>query len=411
MQPASGSGPNKLIMPAAIVVIIILVAVAAGIYLSKGSTSTTTVTSTATVSNGGSSSVVSGSNTVIPIVAAENFWGDLASQLAGVHGNVTSIVQDPNTDPHQYQSNPADAKLIADAKVVILNGMQYDTWASQLVNSSATPGQVVLTAQNIVGLPDVPATYANVNPHLWYSPWYVNDTVHAMYNALVNIDPTDKAYFNANYATLNASLYSTYMSKEDAMRAQYGGPSTVTQEVLRQYAGPSGTPTNIEATESIVQFFANATGVNILTPVPFMFAVAEGDDPSPADIATFEQQLTAGNSSNPNGIGCLEYNIQTVMPVTQQIKSIATQYEIPIAVVSETLQPPGFTFQQWMGGEVAQLQNCLNSVALGNLPRPVSAETQTANPVAQAVGAMASQIGGPIRDFGTTRLPQLVSAR
>jgi zinc/manganese transport system substrate-binding protein len=406
----TAKGGNKLIMPAAIIVILILVAVAAGLYLTKGSASTTTVTQT--VSNGGSSSVNTGSsNTLIPIVAAENFWGNLVTQLVGVHGNVTSIVSDPNTDPHQYQSNPADAELIANAKLVILNGMQYDTWASQLVNSSATPGQVVLTAQNIVGLPDVPATYANVNPHLWYSPWYVNDTVHAMYNALVSIDPTDKAYFNGNYAALNASLYSTYMKEEDAMRAQYGGPSTVTQEVLRQYAGPSGTPTNIEATESIVQFLANATGLDILTPVPFMFAVAEGDDPAPADLATFEQQLTAGNSSNPGGIGCLEYNIQTVMPATQEIKSVATQYEIPIADVSETLQPPGFTFQQWQGGQVAQLQNCLNSVALGNLPRPVSAETQTVNPVAQAVGAVASQIGGPIRNVGNVKLPQLASAR
>ncbi len=395
----TSKGGNKLILPAAVVVILILVAVAAGLYLSKGSSSTTTVTSTVSNGGSGSSSVNTGSNTVIPIVAAENFWGNLVTQLAGVHGNVTSIVSDPNTDPHQYASNPADAKLIANAKMVILNGMQYDTWASQLVNSSATPGQVVLTAQNIVGLKDVPATYANVNPHLWYSPWYVNDTVHAMYNALVSMDSQDKAYFTANYATLNASLYSTYMSKEDAMRAQYGGPSTVTQEVLRQYAGPNGTPTNIEATESIVQFFANATGLNILTPVAFMFAVAEGNDPSPADIATFEQQLTAGNSSNPGGIGCLEYNIQTVMPVTQTIKQVATQYEVPIADVSETLQPPGFTFQEWQAGEVAQLQNCLNSVALGNLPPHL----QSATAVLQSE-SIASQYQAPIAWPWATRL-------
>ena len=327
---------------------------------------------------------------MIPIVAAENFWGNLVTQLAGVHGNVTSIVSDPNTDPHQYQSNPADAELIANAKMVILNGMQYDTWASQLVNSSATPGQVVLTAQNIVGLKDVPATYANINPHLWYSPWYVNDTVHAMYNALVKIDPTDTSYFNAQYASLNSSLYQTYMKQEDAMRAKYGGPSTVTQEVLRYY---TGTNTTIEATESIVQFFANATGLNIATPVPFMFAVAEGNDPTPADIATMEQQLSAGNAT----IGCLEYNIQTVMPVTQTIKQVADQYQVPIADISETLQPPGLTFQQWQGGEVAQLQNCLNSVALGNLP----AHLQTATPVAQATKSISSQYQVPIAERWT----------
>ena len=295
----------------------------------------------------------------IQVVAAENFWGSLVSQLGGTRVNVTSIVSDPNTDPHQYEANPADAIAIANARLVIINGMQYDTWASLLINASQTPGQIVLDAQQVVGLPNTPATYANINPHLWYSPWYVNDTVHAMYSDLVKIDPSSEAYFNANYVALNASLYQSYMKAEDAMRAEYGGGSSaVVQDVLRQYSGN----VTIEATESIVQFFANATGLNIATPVGFMFAVAEGNDPSPGDIATMEHQLSAGNTT----IRCLEYNIQTVMPITQTIKLVATQYQIPIADVSETVQPPTLTFQQWQGGEVAQLQNCLNSVQLGN---------------------------------------------
>jgi zinc/manganese transport system substrate-binding protein len=330
----------------AVVIIALVVAASIGVvYLSHTSTTTTTG--------------VSASNP-IKIVAAENFWGSLVAQLAGVHGNVTSIVTDPNTDPHEYQSNPADAVAIANAKLVIINGMDYDTWASTLISASSTPGQVVLDAQQIVGLSD--AEIATVNPHLWYSPWYVNDTVHAMYNALVSIDPTDKAYFTSQYTTLNASLYNDYMSAEDSMRAQYGGSSsTVVGNVLRYYSGGS-LNNNITATESIVQFLANATGLNILTPVPFMFAVAEGNDPAPSDVATFEQQLSMGNTS----VGCLVYNIQTVMPVTQQIKVVATQNQVPITDVSETIQPPSLPFQAWQQGEVAGLQNCLNSVALGN---------------------------------------------
>jgi zinc/manganese transport system substrate-binding protein len=336
---------NKLtLVIIAVVVIIVVVGGTIGVgFLSH--TSTTTGVSSANP---------------IKIVAAENFWGSLVAQLAGVHGNVTSIVTDPNTDPHEYQSNPADAVAIANAKLVIINGMDYDTWASTLISASSTPGQVVLDAQQIVGLSN--GEIATVNPHLWYSPWYVNDTVHAMYNALVSIDPTDKAYFTSQYTTLNASLYNDYMAVEDQMRATYGGSSSVVVgNVLRYYSG--GTiNNNITATESIVQFLANATGLNILTPVPFMFAVAEGNDPAPADVATFEQQLSMGNAS----VGCLVYNIQTVMPVTQQIKLVATQYEVPITDVSETIQPPSWTFQAWQQGEVAGLQNCLNSVALGN---------------------------------------------
>ncbi len=354
---------NALLTVVAVVVVILVVGVAAGIIINmKSTTSTSLSTSTGSVSSTSSftsSSVVTNSSNSPPIqiVAAENFWGSLVAQLAGVHGNVTSIVTDPNTDPHEYQSNPADAIAIANAKLVIINGMDYDTWASLLINASNTPGQIVLDAQQIVGLTS--AQVATVNPHLWYSPWYVNDTVHAIYNALVSIDPADAAYFTSNYATLNASLYQSYMQAEQQMRLEYGGnSSTVVGGVLRSYSGGI----NITATESIVQFLANATGLNIITPVPFMFAVAEGNDPSPADIATFQQQLSLGNAS----VRCLVYNIQTVMPVTQQIKITATQYEIPITFVSETIQPPTLSFQAWQEGQVAGLQNCLNSVALGN---------------------------------------------
>lgn len=335
---------SKILLSAA-VVLLLVVAVATGVYFSDRYSAT------------GTGTTGSSAGGMIRVVAAENFWGSLVSQLAGVHGNVTSIVSDPNTDPHEYQSNPADAIAIANAQLVIINGMDYDTWASLLINASATPGQVVLDAQHIVGLTN--AQVATVNPHLWYSPWYVNDTVHAMYNALVELDPTDKAYFTASYASLNSSLYQDYMKAEQQMRLKYGGTTAVVaQQVLRNYSGG----VDIAATESIVQFLANATGLNIVTPVPFMFAVAEGNDPSPADIATFEQQLSVGNQS----LRCLVYNIQTVMPVTQEMKTVATQYEIPITFVSETVQPTYLTFQAWQQGEVAGLANCLDSIALGN---------------------------------------------
>lgn len=349
MSGSTEKSGNRYLLPAAVIVVLLVVAVAAGVYLTKGPSSSTSTSSSITGT---------GTGTVVNIVAAENFWGSLVSQVAGVHGNVTSIVSDPNTDPHSYEANPANAKAVANAKLVIINGMQYDTWASQLINASNTPGQIVLNAQQIVGLPETAATYANINPHLWYSPYYVNDTVHAMYKALVKIDPADTSYYTSQYSALNSSLYQDYMKAEQQMRAEYGGTNpVVTQQVLRNYTGG----VDIAATESIVQFFANATGLNIVTPVSFMFAVAAGNDPSPASIATFEQQLMQGNQS----LRCLEYNVQTVMPITQTIKAEAAQYQIPIAQVSETVQPPNLPFQNWMQGEVANLQNCLNAEALG----------------------------------------------
>ena len=304
---------------AVMAIVILVVAAAAGLYLNSRSTSITTVTT-------GSSS------RVIQVVAAENFWGSLVSQLGGTHVSVTSIVSDPNTDPHQYESNPSNAISVANANLVIVNGAGYDTWALSLIAASNTQGQVVLNVQKLVG------QAINANPHFWYSPYYVNYTVKAMYNDLVSIDPADTAYYHQQYVNLNASLWQSYMSRE--------------VEIKQQYAGA-----HVAATEDIFAYMANATGLDLVSPSGFMQAVAEGNDPSAQDVATMQQLMEAGNSS----VHVLVYNAQTVTQLTESIKALALQYHIPTVAVTETIQPPDATFQSWMGAELISLQNALNA--------------------------------------------------
>jgi len=327
MSGSTGKSGNKYVIPAAIIVILLVVGVGAGVYLTRGSTSSSSTSSSGT-----------SSNTVINIVAAENFWGSLVSQIAGTHGNVTSVVSDPNTDPHEYQSNPANARAVANAKFVIINGAGYDTWAQALINASNTPGQTILNVQNTIGL----AGQSDLNPHFWYSPYYVNDTVHAMYKDLVAIDPTDTTYFHQNYAALNSSLWTSYMSREVSIKQQYADHP-------------------VASTESIFVYMANATGLKVVSPPAFMSAVAEGNDPAAQDVAAFQQLMQAGNST----VNVLVYNEQTVTPLTQSIKALAAANEIPIIGVTETIQPPDLSFQNWMSGELASLQNALNAQALG----------------------------------------------
>jgi zinc/manganese transport system substrate-binding protein len=301
------------------VLVVLVVGVAAGlVFLTQPSTSNSTI------SNGG----------LVQVVAAENFWGSLASQLGGTRVNVTSIVSDPNADPHEYQSNPANARAFANANLVIVNGAGYDSWAQSIINASNSPNRQILTVQNVVGL----AGKSDLNPHFWYSPYYVNTTVHAMYKSLVAIDSADTSYFHQQYATLNASLYHSYMSAEAQIRQKF-----------------SGTP--VAATEDIFVYMANATGLKVVSPVGFMVAVAEGNDPPAQDVVTFQQLLGGGRST----VKVLVYNMQTATPVTDQIKSLAAQNHIPIVGVTETLQPPGMSFQAWMGAELVSLQNALNT--------------------------------------------------
>jgi zinc/manganese transport system substrate-binding protein len=312
---------KKSYLVATIAIVMVLVAgTAVGLYVTSRSTTSTT----------------SSGSREIQVVAAENFWGSLASQLGGSHVNVTSIVSDPNADPHEYESNVADAKLVSDANFVIVNGAGYDTWALDLLASSNSPNRVVLNVQQLIG------QTIDANPHFWYSPYYVNDTVKAVYNDLVSIDPVDKAYFHQQYANLNASLWQGYMSRE--------------VEIKQQFAGAP-----VAATEDIFVYMANATGLDVLSPPGFMQAVAEGNDPSAQDVAAMQQLMEGGNST----VRVLVYNQQTVTPLTQNIKLLATQNGIPVIGVTETIQPPDTTFQTWMGAELIALQNALNAEALG----------------------------------------------
>lgn len=272
----------------------------------------------------------------IQVVAAENFWGSLVSQLGGTHVNVTSIVTDPNTDPHEYESSASDARAIASACLVIVNGAGYDTWALNEIAASSTPGQTVLNVQLLLGQP------VDANPHFWYSPYYVNATVRAVYQDLVKIDPADAPYYAKQYADLNSSLWTSYMRQEQLIKQEFAG-------------------TPVASTESIFVYMANATGLKIVTPPTFMEAVAEGNDPSAQDIATFENQLDGGNTT----VRVLVYNEQTVTPLTQSLLALASKNGIPYIRISETIQPPNYTFQAWMQGEIGELEDALNAAALG----------------------------------------------
>ncbi|HMF32021.1 MAG TPA: zinc ABC transporter substrate-binding protein [Candidatus Lokiarchaeia archaeon] len=263
----------------------------------------------------------------IKIVAAENFWGSLVSQLGGSQVEVLSIVTDPNADPHEYESNTANARAFSCANLVIVNGAGYDSWALQLISAGNNPGQTVLNVQELVG------QAIGANPHFWYNPAFVNETVNAMYNDLVAIDPANATYFTQQYVALNASL-GPYIQKIAAIKNQYAN-------------------VKVASTESIFVYLANATGLDLISPPDFMDAISEGNDPAASDVATFQNQLTS------HSVQILVYNNQTVTPITTQMQNLAKSNNIPVVGISETVVPPNTQFQDWMFAELVSIQNAL----------------------------------------------------
>lgn len=278
----------------------------------------------------GSSSTADGPCPGAPIsaVAVENQWGSVLQQLGGQCVSVTNIITDPFADPHEYQPTSADALAYQTAQIVLENGVGYDDFSDKII-ATVTPKPIVVNAGNVVD------KKAGDNPHVWYSPTYVDQVSAAITQALKQAQPADGSYFD-NQAQTFASRESTYKS--------------MVQQIAQKDANvPVG------STESIFVYLAQATSLNLISPPGFMDAISEGNDPVARDVATFQNQITQKQ------IKVLVYNDQTIMPVTDQLKSLATSNNIPIVGVSETMPPEYTTFQGWQATQLLELSQAIAS--------------------------------------------------
>jgi len=299
----------------------------------------------ATTTNGPLAPVPAGH--IIKVVAAENFWGSLIGQMGGSLTTVLSVVNDPNSDPHEYEANASDAAAIADANLVIVNGVGYDDWALQLVTASDTPGQEILNIGDLNGV-SVAGGIVTGNAHQWYNPLYVNHTLLAMYSDLVALQPSSTTVFQQNFANLNSS------TGGGAQGVSIDQLYSRADEIRHEFKG-----TVVASTESIFVDLANYTGLDLISPQEFMRAIAEGNDPPAQSVTQFECQLESGN------VKVLVYNVQTVTPITTTIETLAAEHNVTVTFVSETIQPSDTSFQDWMYGEYDNLENALNAYQLG----------------------------------------------
>ena len=268
------------------------------------------------------------SNTRITVVAAEIFWGSIATQLGGDHATVTSVITNPDTDPHDYEPTPADGRTMAGAQYAIVNGVGYDPWAPKLIAANPNDKRTVLTVGDLVGVKE------GGNPHRWYSP----DNVHQMIDQITSdykkIDPVDASYFDQqkqNFETQGLSQYTKLIS-----------------DIKAKYAG-----TPIGASESIVTPLAQGLGLTMLTPESFLDAISEGSDPTAADKATIDAQIKTKQ------IKVYVYNSQNSTPDVQAQVDEAKAAGIPVTTVTETLAPANASFQDWQAKQLQGIEQAL----------------------------------------------------
>jgi zinc/manganese transport system substrate-binding protein len=270
----------------------------------------------------------------LKVVAAENFWGSIASQLGGDRVAVRSIIVNPSTDPHSYEPTAQDARTMAGARLAIVNGIGYDNWAPKLLAASSGEGgggRVVLNVGDVLGLKD------GENPHQWYSPASVRRIVGEIVADYDRLDPAHAGYYVAREKTFETKGLARY----DELRAQIRG----------RYAG-----TPVGYSESIFRPLGEDLGLRLMTPYSFAKAIAEGGEVSAQDKRTVDEQAEARE------VKVWVFNSQNVTPDVQRVNEIARAHGIPIATVTETLAPAGDTFEQW---QVAQLEGLKRALRAG----------------------------------------------
>jgi zinc/manganese transport system substrate-binding protein len=262
----------------------------------------------------------------VKVVAAENCYGGVAQQVGGINVSVTSILSSPDQDPHLFEASPSTAKVLADAKVVIVNGADYDPWMEKLLSANKTPGRKEILVAALAG------KKAGDNPHLWYDPATIKALAKALSVDLASIDPTHKTDYETGAATFVDSL--------KPLEAKIA-------DMHKKYAG-----TPVTASEPVFGYMAEILALKVRNE-KFALAVMNDTEPSASEVAAFENDLKG------HKVKVMLYNAQANEPAVQRLVQIAKDEKIPVVGVSET-QPSGLSYQQWMISQLDALDSALS---------------------------------------------------
>jgi zinc/manganese transport system substrate-binding protein len=261
----------------------------------------------------------------LAVVAAENFYGDVARQIGGDRVAVVSLMNNPDQDPHLFETTPGTVRKIADAQIVIANGADYDPWMDKLIGVAPRPGRVVIDVARLVG------KKAGDNPHLWYEPATMPAAAKAMAEAFGAADPAHKADYDARLKTFVASL-KPLNDKIAAIRAKFAGAS-------------------VTASEPVFGYMATSLGLKMRNE-RFQLSIMNDTEPAARDVAAFEQDL------KDHKVRVMFFNKQASDKAVERLVNLARKSRIPVVGVTETA-PAGLNYQDWMLGELNDTEKAL----------------------------------------------------
>ncbi len=264
----------------------------------------------------------------IVAVGAENEYANVIAQIGGRYVSVSAIESNPNTDPHTFEASPSVAQTVGAARLVVQNGVGYDTFMNKIEAAQPSSSRKLIDVQTLLGLPD-----STPNPHLWYMPRTMPAVAKALVTDLSALEPSHAAYFAANAQRFDASLQPWY-------------------QALKQFAARYPR-TPVATTEPVGDYMLKAAGTINMTPFGLQADIMNGVDPAPQDVS-LQKGLFSGHR-----VKVFLYNQQVTDSLTDSFLAQAKTDGIPVVGVYETMPAPGYDYQSWMLAEVKALQRAV----------------------------------------------------
>ena len=302
-----------------------------GVILARAALARAALAGTALLAAGCSSSLALGTaapNGTIIAVGAESQYADVIAQVGGKYVQASAIMSNPNTDPHTFEASASTGRLVNAARLVVQNGLGYDTFMDTIEKAVPDSGRRTIVVQKLLGLPD-----STPNPHLWYDPATMPKVADAIAEDLAAIQPGHAAYFRANAKTFASSLTSWINAIGTFKQHHPGAP--------------------VDTTEPVADYLLRALGADNKTPWAFQADVMNGTDPSAQDVALQRSLFTR------HQVTAFVYNQQVTDALTESFISLARANHIPVVGVYETMPEPGYHYQSWMLAEVRALRNAV----------------------------------------------------
>jgi zinc/manganese transport system substrate-binding protein len=269
----------------------------------------------------------SGGDGRVHVVASTNVYGDIVRQIGGAHVSVTSVLSDPNADPHLFEPRSSTGLAVARSSVVVQNGVGYDTFMTKLEAAAPSRKRVVVTIADALRVHG-----RGANPHLWYDVSALDTIARVIARALTQADAAHRRAYAVGRRRFVIAV-EPLQSAVRALRAQHGGAP-------------------VASTEPVPGYLLEDAGLRDLAPRSFTRPIEEGTEPSASAVSAMTRLVAERR------VRVLLYNKQAVSPITARIRAAAARGGVRVVAITETL-PPGLSFQAWQLRQIHALADAL----------------------------------------------------